>query len=127
MATKSKKPQSKKKSPAKSSTKNVKKAAPKKAPEPAAPVEETPKIARERTPLAQFIAKARSDGKLTARDVAEKIGVTPQAISAWENTHEVPERQFPALAKALSVDLVKLHEAARESYNALLAKQLAAA
>ena len=41
--------------------------------------------------IGQFIRKIRQDNKLTQKELADKLGVTYQAVSKWENGKNVPD------------------------------------
>lgn len=41
--------------------------------------------------IGQFIKKIRQDNNLTQKDLADKLGVTYQAVSKWENGKNVPD------------------------------------
>ena len=41
--------------------------------------------------IGQFIKKIRQDNKLTQKELADKLGVTYQAVSKWENGKNVPD------------------------------------
>ena len=41
--------------------------------------------------IGQFIKKIREENKLTQKELADKLGVTYQAVSKWENGKNVPD------------------------------------
>ena len=41
--------------------------------------------------IGQFIKQIRQDNNLTQKDLADKLGVTYQAVSKWENGKNVPD------------------------------------
>lgn len=41
--------------------------------------------------IGKSIAKARKNAGFTQEEMAEKLGVTPQAVSKWENGHNLPD------------------------------------
>ena len=41
--------------------------------------------------IGQFIKKIREENKLTQKELADKLGVTFQAVSKWENGKNVPD------------------------------------
>ena len=64
------------------------------------------------------IASLRKQKKLTQEDLAEKLGITAQAISKWENGHTLPETiLLPILAKLLSctIDAILMPFEARDA------------
>ena len=59
--------------------------------------------------IGRQIAALRKERGLTQESLAEAAGVSPQAVSKWENGHSLPETALlPRLAKALdaSVDMI---------------------
>jgi len=63
------------------------------------------------------IANLRKQYKLTQDELAEKLGITAQAISKWENGHTLPETiLLPVLAKlfACSIDSILMPFAAQD-------------
>ena len=64
------------------------------------------------------IAALRKQSKLTQEELAEKVGITAQAISKWENGHTLPETALlPLLAQILncSIDSMLLPFAAQDT------------
>jgi len=56
--------------------------------------------------IAEFIKKIRKDNKLTQKDLADKYGVTYQAVSKWENAKNLPDISLLVqMAKDYNVDL----------------------
>ena len=51
--------------------------------------------------IGQFIKKIRQDNNLTQKEFADKLGVTFQAVSKWENGKNVPDI---AILKQISDD-----------------------
>ena len=43
--------------------------------------------------IGNFIKKIRVDNNLTQRELADKLGVTYQAVSKWENGKNIPDIQ----------------------------------
>ncbi len=41
--------------------------------------------------IGKFIKQIRQDHHLTQKDLAEKLGVTYQAVSKWENGKNIPD------------------------------------
>ncbi len=59
----------------------------------------------------KLIAKLRSEQKLTQRDVAEKLGISPKTVSKWETGRGFPDISLISeLSKIFSVDISKLLE-----------------
>jgi len=64
------------------------------------------------------IADLRKQCKLTQDELAEKLGITAQAISKWENGHTLPETALlPVLAKLFdcSIDSILIPFAAQDT------------
>ena len=55
----------------------------------------------EQEKVSEFIKKLRKDNNLTQKDLAEKYGVTYQAVSKWENGKNIPDM---LLLKQMSKD-----------------------
>ena len=51
--------------------------------------------------IGQFIKKIRQDNNLTQKEMADRLGVTFQAVSKWENGKNVPDI---AILKQISDD-----------------------
>lgn len=68
------------------------------------------KKSKSRSALGQLIVDRRAELEMSTRELADKLDLTPQAISAWENqvTLNVPARRLPLLAKALKLPLSDL-------------------
>lgn len=63
------------------------------------------------------ISKARKSAGLTQEQLAEKLGVTFQAVSAWERDANMPESKIiPELAKALNTSASALMDAERPAW-----------
>ena len=59
--------------------------------------------------LGKRIFTLRRDKELTQEDVAERLGVSPQAVSKWENDQTCPDiTLLPDLAKLLGVSVDRL-------------------
>ena len=59
--------------------------------------------------LGRRIAALRKDKSLRQDDLAENLGVSPQAVSKWENDNSCPDiTLLPALAKILGVTVDEL-------------------
>ena len=64
------------------------------------------------------IAKARKDMQMTQSDVADKLGVTFQAVSLWERDEAVPDTyNLIELAKVLGVSVSSLVEDHNYTFN----------
>ncbi len=56
--------------------------------------------------IGQFIKKIRQDNKLTQKELADKLGVTFQAVSKWENGKNVPDISIlKEMSKMFNVDI----------------------
>lgn len=56
--------------------------------------------------IGQFIKKIRQDNKLTQKELADKLGVTYQAVSKWENGKNVPDISIiKEMSKMFNVDI----------------------
>ncbi len=59
--------------------------------------------------IGKFIAKKRSDKKLTQEELAKRLGVSDKAISKWENGHCLPDVSlFKDLCKELDITVNEL-------------------
>ena len=59
--------------------------------------------------FAKIITEQRKQQKMTQEELANLLGITPQAVSKWENGVGLPDvTLFPSLAKALDISLEKL-------------------
>ena len=59
--------------------------------------------------LGRRIAKARQDVGLTQRNLADKVGVTAQAVSKWERGNTCPDISIlDEIAEALNVSVSDL-------------------
>ena len=53
--------------------------------------------------IGKYITKLRKANGYTQEDLAEKLGITAQAVSKWENGHTLPKTAIlPLLAKLLN-------------------------
>ena len=60
--------------------------------------------------MGEIIKELRKQRKLTQEDLAEEIGVTPQAVSRWERDVGYPDvAQIPSLAKAFRVSTDEIY------------------
>ena len=56
--------------------------------------------------IGQFIKKIRQDNKLTQKEFADRLGVTFQAVSKWENGKNVPDISIlKEMSKIFNVDI----------------------
>ena len=56
--------------------------------------------------VGQLIKKLRQDNKLTQAELAEKLGVTYQAVSKWENGKNVPDiATLKEISKLFNIDI----------------------
>lgn len=59
--------------------------------------------------FAEIVARKRKEKKLTQEALAKQLGISPQAVSKWENGLGLPDvTLFPALADVLGVSLAEL-------------------
>lgn len=59
--------------------------------------------------FAEIVARKRKEKKLTQEALAKQLGISPQAVSKWENGLGLPDvTLFPILAEALGVSLAEL-------------------
>lgn len=66
--------------------------------------------------VGRFIAKLRKEKNLTQRDLAEKLGITNQAVSKWERGENLPDISIlMELAKIFNVTVDELLKGNRES------------
>ena len=56
--------------------------------------------------IGQFIKKIREENRLTQKDLADKLGVTYQAVSKWENGKNVPDISIlKEMSKMFNIDI----------------------
>ena len=59
--------------------------------------------------IGQFIKKIRQDNKLTQKELADKLGVTYQAVSKWENGKNVPDISIlKEMSKMFNIDIEEI-------------------
>ena len=59
--------------------------------------------------FAEIVATKRKEKGMTQGELAKKLGISPQAISKWENGQGLPDvTLFPLLAEALGISLEEL-------------------
>ena len=59
--------------------------------------------------FAKIITEQRKQKKMTQEELANLLGITPQAVSKWENGVGLPDvTLFPSIAEALDISLEKL-------------------
>ena len=59
--------------------------------------------------FAETVARKRKEKNMTQEALAKQLGISPQAVSKWENGLGLPDvTLFPALAEALEVSLAEL-------------------
>ena len=72
------------------------------------------------TTLGKRIAALRHEKELKQDELAEKLGVSPQAVSKWENDQTCPDISLlPLLAKTLGVNVDELLSGKQESTPAV--------
>jgi len=70
--------------------------------------------------LGKRIAALRRDKELKQDELAEKLGVTPQAVSKWENDQTCPDiLLLPLLAETLGVSIDELLTGKKEELHAV--------
>ena len=70
--------------------------------------------------LGKRIAALRRDKELKQDELAEKLGVTPQAVSKWENDQTCPDISLlPLLAETLGVSIDELLTGKKEEFPAV--------
>ncbi len=70
---------------------------------------DTTRTGTARTTMGRRIAEARKSLELTQQDLADRIGVTPQAVSKWETDASLPDVALLApLSKTLGLSLDQL-------------------
>jgi len=61
--------------------------------------------------IGKFIKKIREDNKLTQKELADKLGVTFQAVSKWENGKNVPDISIiKEMSKEFNIDINEILE-----------------
>jgi len=71
--------------------------------------------AMKKTTLAQFLARKRQESGLSYVQVAERMGVTPDRVKAWETTDETPPANLLMdLIQALNIDELDMFEVLAE-------------
>ena len=65
----------------------------------------------EQEKIGKFIKKIRTDNGLTQKDFADKLGVTYQAVSKWENGKNIPDIMIlKQISKEFNVNIDDLLE-----------------
>ena len=60
--------------------------------------------------IGELISQKRKENRLTQKELADLLHLTPSAISKWENDIAVPHiSQFPQIAEALQIPLEELY------------------
>ena len=66
--------------------------------------------------IGQFIKKIRQDYKLTQKELADKLGVTFQAVSKWENGKNVPDIAIlKEMSKMFNIDIDEILEGEKKN------------
>lgn len=66
--------------------------------------------------IGQFIKKIRQDYKLTQKELADKLGVTFQAVSKWENGKNVPDISIlKEMSKMFNIDIDEILEGEKKN------------
>ncbi|MCL2415507.1 MAG: helix-turn-helix transcriptional regulator [Defluviitaleaceae bacterium] len=59
--------------------------------------------------IGDFLRQTRKGKKLTQNDIAEKLGISPQAVSKWERGENLPDVTFmPDIAKILGISVEQI-------------------
>ena len=65
----------------------------------------------EQEKIGKFIKKLRKENNLTQKDLADKLGVTYQAVSKWENGKNIPDIMIlKQISKEFNVNIDDLLE-----------------
>ena len=68
--------------------------------------------------IGQFIKQIRKDNKLTQKDLADKLGVTYQAVSKWENGKNVPDISIlKEMSKMFNIDIDEILDGEKKDKN----------
>ena len=68
--------------------------------------------------IGQFIKKIREENKLTQKELADKLGVTYQAVSKWENGKNVPDISIlKEMSKIFNVDIDEILDGEKKPKN----------
>ncbi len=66
--------------------------------------------------IGQFIKKIRQDYKLTQKELADRLGVTFQAVSKWENGKNVPDISIlKEMSKMFNIDIDEILEGEKKN------------
>ncbi len=66
--------------------------------------------------FARIVAEQRKKKKMTQEELAQRLGITPQAVSKWENSIGLPDvTLFPMLAEVLELSIEELFGMPKES------------
>lgn len=66
--------------------------------------------------IGQFIKKIRQDNNLTQKELADRLGVTFQAVSKWENGKNVPDISIlKEMSKMFNVDIDEILDGEKKS------------
>jgi len=68
--------------------------------------------------IGQFIKKIREENKLTQKELADKLGVTYQAVSKWENGKNVPDISIlKEMSKMFNIDIDEILDGEKKNKN----------
>lgn len=68
--------------------------------------------------IGQFIKQIRKDNKLTQKELADKLGVTYQAVSKWENGKNVPDISIlKEMSKMFNIDIDEILDGEKKDKN----------
>lgn len=68
--------------------------------------------------VSAYLKKIRQENSLTQRDVADRLGVTPQAVSKWERCESLPDiTLLPELAEMYGVSIEEILNAGHIEQN----------
>ena len=70
--------------------------------------------------IGQFIRKIRQDNNLTQKDLADKLGVTYQAVSKWENGKNIPDiATLKLISEEFNLDINEILEGQSKEKKAI--------
>ena len=68
--------------------------------------------------IGKFIKKIRQDNNLTQKDLADKLGVTYQAVSKWENGKNVPDiATLKEISKLFNINIDEILDGEKKEQN----------
>ena len=68
--------------------------------------------------IGKFIKQIRQDNNLTQKDLADKLGVTYQAVSKWENGKNVPDiATLKEISKLFNTNIDEILDGEKKTIN----------